>query len=127
MTETRRLPIKPTAELLQQWMEEYFGTRVMPGGVEAHLVARAAQWGADQELEACCDIALTDPVCGTKHQRSMLVRHIRETRRPKPPSLKEQAFVALYAIATRSDDAEEFMHDVETIKEALKLIPDQIK
>ena len=59
------------------------------------LATKAAQWGADQELEACCSIALTDPVCGTKHQRSMLVKHIRERRRPKPPSLKQVALLHL--------------------------------
>ena len=76
----------PPPELIEQWMQVHT--------TKYDLTRQAAQWGADQELEACCSIALTDPVCGTKHQRSMLVRHIRERRRPKPPSLKEQALEA---------------------------------
>ena len=81
-----KYPITPPPELIEQWMQDH--------ATKYDLARHAAQWAADQELEACCSIALTDPVCGTKHQRSMLVRHMRERRRPKPPSLKEQALEA---------------------------------
>jgi len=50
------------------------------------LAARAAQWGADQELEACCE--LLDNLGGDGEM-------IRRYRRPKPPSLKEQALEAM--------------------------------
>ena len=53
------------------------------------LAIQAAEWGADQELEACCSIALTALCCGTKQQRRNLVSQIRETRRPK--TLQERA------------------------------------
>jgi hypothetical protein len=43
---------------------------------------------------------------------------------PEPPSLKEQALGALYAIATGADDTREFHQDIETIKEALESQPD---
>jgi hypothetical protein len=59
------------------------------------IAIQAARWGADQELETCCDLALTDPCCGTKFQRSNLVKNIRNRRRPKSLSLKEQALVVL--------------------------------
>jgi hypothetical protein len=90
-------PITPPPELAAKWVHEIYGN---PSVIPLHdltlqVIKHAARWGADQELEACCSIALVDPVCGTKHQRSMLVRHIRERRRPKPPSLKEQALEAL--------------------------------
>ena len=45
-----------------------------------------AQWGADQELEACCEWLNADPE---------LAQELRTSRRPKPPSLKEQALAAL--------------------------------
>jgi len=80
---------------------------------------RAAQWGADQELEACCAIALTDPVCGTKHQRSMLVQNMREQRRPKPPSLKEQALKAARI------ELLEGGKNAELILRALEALPDE--
>jgi hypothetical protein len=84
-------PITPPPKLLKQWEDDWFDKRE---NVDVLLI-QAFQAGADQELEACCAIALTDPVCGTKHQRSMLVHHMRKQRRPKPPSLKEQALEAL--------------------------------
>ena len=48
----------------------------------------AAQWGADMELEACCEWISNelDPD---------LVDSVRAARRPKPPSLKEQALEEL--------------------------------
>ena len=42
-------PITPPPELVQQWVDQ-----LLPqGSMKAFTVA--AQWGADQELEACCD------------------------------------------------------------------------
>lgn len=80
-------PITPPPELVQQWWEEV--ARRQYGSVEAdeHIAEQAAQWGADQELEACCKLLeLSDP-----NAREFLCA----ARRPKPPSLKEQALKAL--------------------------------
>ena len=71
---------------------------------DAEVFTEIARWGADQELEACCALALVDPCCGTKHQRKILVRKIREARRPKPPSLKEQALEALKLLQRHTTD-----------------------
>lgn len=49
--------------------------------------ARAAQWAADQELEACCE--------WLEQKGFAFVDEIRAARRPKPPSLKEQALKEL--------------------------------
>ncbi len=46
--------LTPPPELLQQWMIEFYGTPVVPGEACTDIATRAAQWGADQELEACC-------------------------------------------------------------------------
>ncbi|NBX48536.1 hypothetical protein EBT25_01120 [bacterium] len=46
------------------------------------LARQAAQWGADQELEACCEW-LQDPDLNVDTYK------LRAARRPKPPSLKE--------------------------------------
>ena len=54
----------------------------------------AAQWGADQELEACCewlDAGLRTPYVAIR---------LRSDRRSKPPSLKEQALEQLDQIST---------------------------
>jgi len=46
-------PITPPPELVQQWRNEGYG---IPGTISSEYVAaRAAQWGAAQELEACCE------------------------------------------------------------------------
>ena len=112
-------PITPPIELLKYWENQHFDY----GQNVDVLLIHAYQAGADQELEACCKIALTDPCCGTEFQRSNLVAHIKEQRRPKPPGLKKQALSALYAITTSADDAREFYQDIETIKTALEALP----
>jgi hypothetical protein len=118
-------PITPPPKLAAKWVHEIYGN---PSVIPLHdltlqVIEHAAQWGADQELEACCSIALVDPVCGTKHQRSMLVRHIRERRRPKPPSLKEQALDALAHIATGPNPTA-FLDCQDTIRRALEQLDD---
>jgi hypothetical protein len=53
----------------------------------------------------------------------MLVRHMRERRRPKSQSLKEQALVALHAVAVGANDMREQRQDLETIRLALEQLP----
>ena len=86
-------PINPPPELVQQW---FLGARAMPVDQWVTDVAtQAAQWGADQELEACCEW-LDDYLLAPKSGQ------LRAARRPKPPSLKEQAKFA--AAVLRSPD-----------------------
>jgi hypothetical protein len=75
-------PITPPQKLVEQWRTqapEGRGSQIR----EMWIAIQAAQWGADQELEACCEW----------HRNRGYSRFItlRENRRPKPPSLKEQA------------------------------------
>ena len=58
-----------------------------------------AQWGADEELEACC--AWIGPL-GIKGGDTL-----RRARRAKPPSLKEQALAILDDCSDRLDGAHE--------------------
>jgi hypothetical protein len=77
-------PITPPPELVQQWYN------ASPHANEDSLqdVANAAaQWGANQELEACCEWLKLE---GHEHEHEALLA----ARRPKPPSLKEQALEA---------------------------------
>ena len=82
---TEQHPITPPPELVQQWIGEFFGCKVSGelASSEQFLANRAAQWGADQELEACCGLLV--------QQGFDLVDYLHAARRPKPPSLKEQA------------------------------------
>jgi hypothetical protein len=82
--EDYRHPIAPPPELVQQWYDQ---AKQDPCGPINWVAVRAAQWGADQELKACCEVLdnLNDGFWSEK---------LRTARRPKPPSLKEQALDA---------------------------------
>jgi hypothetical protein len=111
-------PITPPPELVQQWCEQLFGCPDEPE-INAYELARlAAQHGADQELEACCG-ALDELNDGFWSEK------LRAARRPKPPSLKEQAFGALGRFnANAHTRADEMIQDFETIRRALEELPE---
>jgi hypothetical protein len=93
MTRTQH-PITPPAELVQEWDDQ--GTKLFRPEYQLHLCARAAQWGADQELEACCQWIRRN--CDLRADGTPLDYDLRAARRPKPPSLKEQALDQLRAL-----------------------------
>jgi len=77
-------PITPPRELTEQWAsEKCYDERDWL--YELHIATRAAQWGADQELEACCEWFVRDWTDIETADK------LRAARRPKPPSLKLQA------------------------------------
>jgi hypothetical protein len=107
--------ITPPSELVQQWMAEFYGTVVAPGDTTTDIAARAAQWGADQELEACCAwLPQMSPWSG---------KDLRKHRRPKPPSLKEEALGGLDQLAVRLTEAGVAV-DLDTIRRALEQLDD---
>jgi len=124
-------PITPPPELVKQWLcsDDYPWGPLEQTSITItanrlqNIATAAAQWGADQELEACCSIALTALCCGTKHQRRQLVYRIRAARRPKPPSLKEQA---LNQLASIQIDLNKFCMGIstDTIRRALEALPE---
>jgi len=81
---TQQHPITPSDELIGEWIDTDEGGP----NVISRIATRAAQWGADQELEACCEW-LQDPDLNVDTYK------LRAARRPKPPSLKEQALAEL--------------------------------
>ena len=85
---TNQHPITPPLELLQEWCQQ---ERNCNSGLDAlkDLATQAARWGADQELEACCEWFVRDWTDIETADK------LRAARRPKPPSLKEQALDAL--------------------------------
>jgi hypothetical protein len=120
----RLLPSIPK-ELLSKW-DKAWHTIVTPTDSRPYLeymYDQCAQWGADQELEACCSIALTEPCCGTKHQRRQLVSRMRELRRPKPPSLKLQALTAMLHLQKAAETNMDTIEAVHIICRALETLP----
>ncbi len=108
--------ITPPPELVQQWMSEIWheGTPVRVALSDEHIATRAAQWGANQELEACLAYAGANGLSLTR---------MRAARRPKPPSLKEQALEQLACIQT---DLNKFGMGISTntIRRALEDLDD---
>jgi hypothetical protein len=84
MTDQQR-PITPPPELVQEWTQPS-GYKVLPGWLK-EILQKAAQWGADQELEACVEWLPSDLTIDGES--------LRDVRRPKPPSLAEEALEAL--------------------------------
>ena len=91
---TNQHPITPPPELVEQWHVEAMKGFRTNGVYEQDIATQAARWGADQELEACCEW-LKDP-----HETAKLLR---AARRPKPPSLKEQALEVVGGLGTCID------------------------
>jgi len=119
-------PITPPQELVQQWMNEIYekGNAVDSDHFRA-LAARAAQWGADQELEACCVWLESEPDPGHVDLLRSCATALRTARRPKPPSLKEQALSELMLTAD-PNGAELSSTQVELIQKALEALPDDL-
>ncbi len=104
-------PITPPTELVQQWWDSTHGAFYE---FEA-IATQAARWGADQELEACCHLL--------RQQGFDVVDDLRATRRPKPPSLKEQALAALDDAVMRGDCIT-ISDALPTIRRALEALPE---
>jgi DNA-directed RNA polymerase specialized sigma24 family protein len=107
--------ITPPPELVVQWIKECS----QPNDprwqeYEQDIATRASQWGADQELEACCEWLMLNGY-GTAISR------LRAARRPKPPSLKEQA---LLAIDTAVADYRIAADVADVVRRALEQLPD---
>ena len=105
---TQEHPITPPPELVDKLASG-------PGFWTERLV-RAFQAGADQELEACC--ANVHTVYG-KGQADWL----RSMRRPKPPSLKEQALAELDLLKGDAN-AHGLGFDAPAIRRALESLPE---
>jgi len=83
-------PITPPPELVQQWWEQADQYQDDPKTYFDYVATEAAQWGADQELLACGNYLKQ---CAQWEEED--VTEFYNYRRPKPPSLKEQALMAL--------------------------------
>ena len=109
-----KYPVIPPRELVAMWAG--FSARHHSAGSVDYvldLATKAAQWGADQELEACCEwIPKATP---------WDAEQLRAARRPKPPSLKEQALDDLHIAFDTGCFSE---RQADTIRRALEQLPD---
>ena len=105
-------PITPPLEMVEQWAD------MLSSRSDHAVFSLAAQWGSDQELEACCEWAKQ-----FNYDDECYENKLRNARRPKPPSLKEQAFEALERQAIRSVPSLVSNNDCDTIRKALEALP----
>jgi hypothetical protein len=114
-------PITPPPELIQKWSEQFEAGRSLYAMFED--IYRA---GADAELEAC-RMEIIDGAglfyIDETSDRVKLAEDIWTDRRPKPPSLKEQALQAL-AEADAGLTELEWPQCSDTIRRALEQLDD---
>ncbi len=115
---TQEHPITPPPELVDQWFE----ASVLEGRItydEYNFANLAARWGADQELEACCDLLLQQGAWPWPEE----VATLRTARRPKPLTMKEQALDAWIRLRNEAS-CKELDGDLDCLLRALESLPD---
>ena len=100
-------PITPPPELVMQCLED--SPEDGEFGISKHIATQAARWGADQELDACCEYLTR---CAAWEPED--IQEMRDLRRPKPPSLKEQDYGPL--------GEKQQMTEIEEIKAQLNVL-----
>lgn len=113
---TQEHPITPPPELTQEWSCDCPLTD--PFSREFYVATQAARWGADKELEACCEWVNDDLAYDVADR-------LRAARRPKSPTLKEQALEALENLNGECLlEGFECPEKVATIRRALDALPE---
>ena len=112
---TDQHPITPLPKkLLSKWDKEWHAIVIPtdPRTYSEYMYDQCAHWGADQELEACVNY-IDNNMSGNK------AREFRAIRRPKPPSLKEQALEVVTGLEKRWD----LQCDLTLLRRALEALP----
>ena len=118
-----------------QWQMDAWQARIETMGADVpSILLEVIQWGreqanadierklqeaADQELEACCDYLRSEI-------GPLEAARFRVVRRPKPPSLKEEAMRVLVENGVTLDGRMELEpEDIDTIRRAIEQLPDE--
>ena len=104
--------ITPSIELVEQWLDRWHSAKDKASDFVVFVAIAAAHWGADQELDACCEL-----VRYSDGYDAALA--LRADRRPKPPSLKEQALEAL-----DEDRADMSIQNYKLVRSVLESLPE---
>lgn len=110
---THKNMFTPTSELMQEWLAKWRDKRATVP-YDEFFAAQAAQWGADQELEACCEWI-------SMHTTSDANR-LHTARRPKQQSLKEQALTLIDKIQANKEMWQ--TNDLDVVRQALEQLND---
>ena len=115
--------IIPPPELVQEWLcsDDYLWGPLEQTSITIttnrlqNVATRATQWGSDQELDACCEWLDEKTIINGSTA-------LRMARRPKPPSIKDQALEELEQL--RGDANSMGMgFDAPAIRRALEALP----
>jgi hypothetical protein len=113
-------PITPPTELVKKIFGDALRGNSGQHDYELRLIHAAYAAGADRELEACCECLRQEGAWPWPEE----VARLRAARRPKPPSLKEQALAIL---SERSSDASFLtvhFKNVDLLRRALEALDD---
>jgi hypothetical protein len=125
---TDQHPITPPLELVAQWASETYVTQ--------HLCTQIAQWGADQQLKLDAEQIAQAYQKGADQEleecwRWMRDEGYRETaqllhaaRRPKPPSLKEQALSLISDVCSLPMMRTYSPDELLILRRAIEALPD---
>lgn len=109
---TQEHPIAPTHEQVAQWGWEAPEARDAGVTRERYIAAQAARWGADRELEACCEWFFKNYAIPSSQ--------LRAARRPKPPSLKDEVKEIIDCLVEGDCVNDE---DAVTLRRVLEFLP----
>ena len=117
---TQEHPITPLPELVEKWgVRSPIQYSDESWAYELFIAHQAARWGADQELEACCEWLETGPYgFSIEATAPSLTKRLRSARRPNPPSLKEQALEEVGVFEGMGTC------NIDIIRRALESLPD---
>jgi hypothetical protein len=115
----------PPPELVGQWLcsDDYPWGPLEQSSITIttnrlqNVATQAAQWGADRELEACCEWFICD------WTNIEIADKLRAARRPKPLSLKEQALKELRQLPV-DPELGVCASALDTIRRALEALDD---
>ena len=114
-------PITPSPELMMQLKKEAPPFEGVPER-EQYLINAAYQAGADEELQACINFVYDNELCDPD-----FYNNLRNARRPKPLSLKEQGLESLdeviKCLKVLVPDAPVDGIHIENIRRALEALP----
>jgi hypothetical protein len=115
---TNQHPITPPPELRSTWQDAWYDSKVKNVSLSDHIATQAALWGADQELEACCEWLVN----ALSEDPQEVSQELRTARRPKPPSDKELALAELDRLIALIP-TEGAMAMAEPIRKVLEALP----
>ena len=111
MTNQQHL-ITPPLKMVEQWAD------MLSSRSDHAVFGLAVQWGANQELEACCEWAKQ-----FNYDDECYEDKLRAARRPKPPSLKQQAYDALDTFIYGEPNPKVYARTYNIIRRALEALP----